>query len=137
MEISFEVQEFDLYAGRTIDDGEIMIEVYTVIYHTGILTEDFEKWDESPNMEKTWAKFQMHFTDARWNMHKSQNQTDKQTGFHGENTVLTDKLESENNTLTNMEHTAMTNKYKSQRSRERCQNSPSGLEQWRRSWKWY
>ena len=37
---AFEVQEFTLDAGRPIDDREIMTEVYTVIYQTGIMTED-------------------------------------------------------------------------------------------------
>ena len=49
---AFEVQEFASDAGRPINDREIMAEVYTVIYQTGILMEDFKNWDECPNVEK-------------------------------------------------------------------------------------
>ena len=68
VERAFEIQEFVSDAGQPINDGEIMTEVYTVTYETGILTEDCEKWDDQPNMDKTWANLQMHFTDAQQNM---------------------------------------------------------------------
>ena len=70
VEHTFEVQEFVSDAGRPIDDREIMTEVYTIIYQMGILTEDFEKWDERPNVGKTCANFEKNFTDAQQKMRK-------------------------------------------------------------------
>ena len=87
-----------------------MTEVYTIIYHTGILTEYCEKWDDCPNVDKMWAKFQTHFTDVQQNMRRMQKQTAKQTGLHGAKTVLTDELERANDALINMAQTAMTEK---------------------------
>ena len=58
--------------GWPIDDRKIMTEVYAFIYQTGILTEDCEKWDVRPNLDKPWAKFQMHFTDAQRKIRRSQ-----------------------------------------------------------------
>ena len=43
--------------GSKIDDKEIMTELYTVIYQTGILAEDCKKWYECPNVDKTWSNF--------------------------------------------------------------------------------
>ena len=45
-----------------------MAEVYTVIYQTGIVIEDVEKWDERPKVGKTWVKFNIHFADAQQKM---------------------------------------------------------------------
>ena len=102
VERAFEVQESASDAGWPIDDRKIMTEVYAFIYQTGILTEDCEKWDVRPNLDKPWAKFQMHFTDAQRKIRRSQKQTAKQTVFHGENVVLTDELERENYDLIKM-----------------------------------
>ena len=52
VERAFKVQVLDLDTERTVDSGEIMTEVYAIIYHTGILTEDCEKWDETFNTDK-------------------------------------------------------------------------------------
>ena len=52
VERAFKVQVLDLDTERTVDSGEIMTEVYAIIYHTGILTEDCEKWDEPLNTDK-------------------------------------------------------------------------------------
>ena len=48
-----------------INDRQIMTEVYTIIYKTGILTEDREKWNERPNVDKTWENLHTHFMDAQ------------------------------------------------------------------------
>ena len=79
-------------AGRPIDDVEIMMEVYTDIYHTGILTKDCKNWDERPNVENPWENLHSHSMDGKLKMWRKQKQMENQTGFHGANAMLTEEL---------------------------------------------
>ena len=76
----------------------------------GLLTEDCEKWDDRPNVNNMWEKLQSYFTDVQRKMQRRKNQTANQTGFQGENAVLTKKLERANKNLINMAQMAITEK---------------------------
>ena len=101
-----------MYVKGTINYGDIMTELYTLTYQTGLLTEYFENWDELPNLDKLWADFQTHFTDVKWKMRRRFNQNSKKTGFLEANMMLMNKLDRANDILINMAQTAMTDKEK-------------------------
>jgi hypothetical protein len=88
------VHEFANDAGRTITDNKVMDALYTVIFNTGVMCEECEKWEDKATAEKTYADFKTHFTTAQRKLKRRQKTTARQgRGFHGVNAVVAEQLE--------------------------------------------
>jgi hypothetical protein len=46
------------------------------------------RWNEKPNIEKTWAQFKAHFAGAHRNHKKMQGESAATSGYHAANTAV-------------------------------------------------
>jgi hypothetical protein len=93
------VNEFADDAGRPIIDNKGMDALYTVIFNTGVMCEECEKWEDTEALDKTYKNFKTHFTAAQRKLNRRQKTTAKQGGFHGVNAIITEQLEQANDAL--------------------------------------
>ena len=63
IQIIHDIQDFPIDAGHPITYPDILDKLYTVIYQKGVMCDDCKKWDERPDVEKTWTDSQDNFTE--------------------------------------------------------------------------
>ena len=82
-----EIQEFANNRGRTIAYEDIVDTIYTLVYNTGLLYDDCDKWDDKKHDKKTWANFQAHFQEAQRKFKRKQKSLTRAGGYHGANNI--------------------------------------------------
>ena len=80
-----EIQEFANDGGRKISNKNIVENIYTLVYNTGLFYYNCEKWDDRQHDEKTWAKLQAHFQAAQRKFKRKQKVSTRADGYHGTN----------------------------------------------------
>ena len=82
-----EIQEFANDRGRTIADEDIVDTIYTLIYNTCLFYDDYDKWDNKKQKEKTWAKFQVHFQAEQRKYKRKHKLSTCVGGYYGSNNI--------------------------------------------------
>jgi hypothetical protein len=59
------VHKFANDAGRPITDNKVTDALYTVIFNTGVMCEECEKWEDKATAFKTYEHFKTHFAMAQ------------------------------------------------------------------------
>ena len=82
-----DAMEFADDAGQAYTPQQILSAAYTLVFKTGVFTEDCRRWDALPPANKTWPNFQQHFGDAQ-RLLRMQQRTSRQAGFHQGNAAF-------------------------------------------------
>jgi hypothetical protein len=61
---------------------------YAKIFATGHFMSACRRWNEKPNIEKTWAKFKAHFSAAHHQHKQMQGESAATSGYHGANAAV-------------------------------------------------
>jgi hypothetical protein len=83
-----QIQDFADYseAGGIIIGHPQKINVdYAKIFSTGHFMGACRRWNEKPNIEKTWAQFKAHFATAHRQHKQMQGESAATSGYHTEN----------------------------------------------------
>jgi uncharacterized coiled-coil protein SlyX len=96
------VHEFANDAGRPITNNRVMDALYTVIFNTGVMCNECEKWEDKAVADRTYENFKTHFATAQRKLKHRQKTSTKQGGFHGANALVTDQLDQANDALVNL-----------------------------------
>ena len=70
-----------------IVDEDIVDTTYTLVYNTGLLYDDCNKWNKKQRDEKTWANFQAHFQSEQRKYKRKQKSSTRAGGYHSENNI--------------------------------------------------
>jgi hypothetical protein len=58
------------------------------IFYTGHFMSACCRWNENPNVEKTWSKFEAHFAAAHRQHNQMQGESAATPGYHAENAAV-------------------------------------------------
>jgi hypothetical protein len=58
---------------------------YALIFASGNFMSACRRWNEKPNVKKTWAQFKTHFTSAHHHHKQIQGESAAMSGYHVEN----------------------------------------------------
>jgi hypothetical protein len=62
--------------------------VYANMLSTGHFMSACRRWNEKPNIEKTWSQFKAHFAAAHWQHKQMQGESAASSGYHAANAVV-------------------------------------------------
>ena len=79
--------EFADDAGQPYTPQQVLSMAYTLVFKTGMFTEDCRRWDALLPVDKTWPRFKTHFGDAQ-RLLRLQQRTSRQSGFHQGNAAM-------------------------------------------------
>jgi hypothetical protein len=97
------VHEFANDAGRPITNKQVMDALYyTVIFNSGVMCEEREKWDDKATADKTYNNFKTPLTTVQRKFKRRQRTTAKQGCFDGVNAIVAEQLEQANNALVSL-----------------------------------
>jgi hypothetical protein len=89
-------------AGNTpYTQEQILANAYYLIFATGMYAEACKEWRRLPAIQKTWARFQQHFTEAYNDMIVSQ-KTTQAGGYHNANAAMEAYVATTSDALANL-----------------------------------
>ena len=72
---------------RTITNEDFVDTIYTLVYNTGLLYDDYDKWDDKQRDGKLWANFQAQFQAEQRKYKIKQKSSTCVGGYHGANNI--------------------------------------------------
>jgi uncharacterized coiled-coil protein SlyX len=100
------VHEFANDAGRPTTNNRVMDALYTVIFNTGVMYDERDKWEDRAVAARTYANFKTHFATAQRKLKGRQKKSTKQGGFYGANALVAGQLDQANDALVNLDTAA-------------------------------
>jgi hypothetical protein len=86
-----QIQDCDDYseAGGVIIGHPQQINVgHATFFSTGHFMSACRRWNEKPNIEKTWVQFKAHFAAAHWQHKQMQGESTATSGYHAANEAV-------------------------------------------------
>jgi hypothetical protein len=82
-----DAQAFVVAGGQPYGAAMIVNVAYTLVFNTGLFTDDCRAWQSRARAAKTWAQFKIDFATAHREFRLT-NQTAQQSGFHSANMMI-------------------------------------------------